>query len=253
MAGSEKKHWDRFWGRPRSLDQIYDNDDRIRREVKRRFCPSGLLTLEVGAATARDSGSLSEEGALAVALDYSQKALALAAESGLEVLLVCGDARALPFRDGVFDFVFHQGVMEHFKDPGAMTAECVRVTVPGGLLLTDVPQAFHPYTLMKKVMILFGVWFAGWETQYTLAGLRRFLTDHGLEPESWYSRYFSPSLAYRIFREVLFRAGVRLPLRPVLIPPVHRLRNRVRVFMENSSIGPLTGAVIGVFARKTDP
>ncbi len=250
---SGKGYWDRFWSRPRNLNEIYDNDDRIRQEVVRRFSPSGFLTLEVGAATARDSVSLASEGALPVALDYSHKALARAAEAGGGVLLVCGDAEALPFRDGAFDLVFHQGVMEHFRNPDPMTAECVRVLAPGGKLLVDVPQALHPYTMLKKVLIACGAWFAGWETQYTLRGLRRFLVRNGMLPESWYARYFSPSLAYRILREILFRAGMKLPLHPVLAPPAHRFRKRVRTSVERSFMGAITGAVIGVMASKPRP
>jgi SAM-dependent methyltransferase len=249
-GSSDKGHWDSFWSRPRRLEDIYDNDDRICREAALRFTVSGLRVLEVGAATARDSASLARQGAVAVALDYSHKALARASEAGGGVLLVCGDAEALPFRDGVFDLVFHQGVMEHFHDPGPMTGECARVAAPGGALLVDVPQTFHPYTILKKVLMALGVWFAGWETQYTARGLSRFLEGHGLEPQSAYARYFSPSLAYRLLREVMLRLGARMPLRPVLIPPVHRLRGRLRSKVENSALGLLTGCVIGVFARK---
>lgn len=250
-ARSDKAHWERFWSRPRTLDEMYDNDDRILQEVGRIVSPNGLLTLEVGAATARDSAALSGAGAVAVALDYSHKALARASEAGGGVLLVCGDAEKLPFRSDVFDLVFHQGVMEHFRDPGPMTRECARVMAPEGRLLADVPQTLHPYTLLKKLLIFSGAWFAGWETQYTVRGLENFLAGHGLAPESAYSRYFSPSLAYRIIREVLLRIGLKLPLRPVVLPPVHRLRKAVRSRVERSQLGLMTGSVIGVFARKT--
>ncbi|HOP26995.1 MAG TPA: class I SAM-dependent methyltransferase [Candidatus Sabulitectum sp.] len=254
---SERGHWDRFWERERDLSEIYDNDDRIRIETASRLSLEGKLTLEVGAATARDSVSLGEEGAVPVALDYSHPALKLAAEAAARqeaaLLLVCGDANALPFRDDSFDLVFHQGVLEHFRNPDGITDECVRVLKPGGNLLVDVPQTFHPYTALKKVLIAMNAWFAGWETQYTAAGLNRYLRSRGLVPWSVYARYFSPSLGYRIFREVLMKLGVKLPLRPVLIPPVHRLRGKVRSRVEKSRLGPLTGVVIGVFAGKELP
>lgn len=249
-AVSDKGHWDRFWSRPRKLDEIYDNDDRIRREVVRRLKPDGVLTLEVGAATARDSAALAEEGAVAVALDYSPEALQRASEAGGGVLLVCGDALTMPFREGTFGLVFHQGVLEHFRDPGPLTRECARVLAPEGLLLVDVPQTCHPYTLLKKILIAAGAWFAGWETQFTAGALRAHLRDHGLFPEGVYARYFSPSLCYRVFREVLLRLGIRLPLRPVMVPAVHRIRASMRSALEGSFLGPVTGAVIGVFARK---
>ncbi len=253
---SERSHWDRFWERERDLSEIYDNDDRIRIEISKRLDLRGLYTLEVGAATARDSVSLATEGALPFALDYSHAALKLAGEAASgenrTLLLVCGDANALPFRDESFDLVFHQGVMEHFRNTIPMTEECTRVLKPGGNLLVDVPQTFHVYTIIKKVLIAFNAWFAGWETQYTAAGLKKHLENAGLEPWSVYGRYFSPSLFYRILREILMKFRIGLPMRPVLIPWLHELRGRVRERVERSPLGPLTGVVIGVFARKAD-
>ncbi len=254
---SERGHWDDFWRRDRDLDEIYDNDGRIVEEVTSRLDVRGVVCLEVGAATARDSAALAGEGAVAVALDYSHEALRLAREAAAggddPPLLVCGDAFALPFREESFGLVFHQGVLEHFRDPEPLLRENVRVLEPGGVLLADVPQTLHVYTLMKKALILLGSWFAGWETQFTGRGLCRLLRRVGLEPFAVYGRFFSPSLLYRVFREALMRVGPRLPLRPVLVPPVHRLRGRLRGAVERSFLGPALGVVIGVFARKPEP
>lgn len=258
MSGktSERSHWDDFWRRDRDLDEIYDNDGRIPHEVGRRMDLSGLLVMEVGAATARDSATLALQGARVVALDYSHEALRLAREaaerSGAGLMLVCGDALALPFREGAFDLVFHQGVLEHFREPLPLLLENARVTRPGGTVLVDVPQTFHIYTVMKKTLIAFNAWFAGWETQFTTGSLRRLLREAGLEPRSAYGRYFSPSLAYRVLREVMMKLGMRLPLRPVLVPRLHDLRRRVRGRVESSPIGRLTGCVIGIFAEKPE-
>jgi len=103
---------------------------------------------------------------------------------------------------------------------------------------------------VKKALIACGAWFAGWETQFTVGGLRAHLRSHGLAPTGVYARYFHPSLGYRLLREVFLRLGVRLPMRPVLIPGIHRIRASVRSALEGSFMGPATGAVIGVFARK---
>jgi len=251
---SERRHWDDFWRRDRDLDEIYDNDGRIARETALRMDVRGLRVMEVGAATARDSVELAAMGAVCVALDYSREALRLAGEAsgraGQTLLAVCGDALALPFRDGAFDLVFHQGVLEHFRDPAPLLAENARVLRTGGTLLVDVPQTFHPYTIVKRVLIALGVWFAGWETQFSKAGLERRLGAAGLRPTAAYARYFSPSLAYRMLREILAKIGVRLPLRPVLCRPVHRLRSAVRGRLERSPVGLRTGCILGIFARK---
>ncbi len=253
---SERSHWDRFWERERDLSEIYDNDDRIRVEVRKRMNLNDLLTLEVGAATARDSVALAEDGALPVALDYSHAALKLARAAALDknmtLLLVCGDANALPFKTDTFDLVFHQGVMEHFKNTDPMTDECIRVTKPGGNLLVDVPQTFHVYTVIKKILIAVNAWFAGWETQYTEKQLSKYLREHGVEPWSVYGKYFAPSLGYRMFREALIKVGIRLPMKPVIIPAVHKLRTKIRTAVEESWLGPKTAVIIGVFARKPE-
>lgn len=253
---SERSHWDDFWRRGRDLDEIYDNDGRIPRELGRRIDVTGMKVMEVGAATARDSAMLAGEGAVVIALDYSHEALKLAREAadraGAELLLVCGDALALPFGEESLDVVFHQGVLEHFRAPLPLLRENARVLVPGGTLLVDVPQTFHVYTLMKKILIAFNAWFAGWETQFTVKSLSELLRRAGLEPSGAYGRFFSPSLAYRVLREALMKLRIKLPLRPVVVPPVHRLRRRIRRMAETSPLGTGLGCVIGVFARKPE-
>jgi ubiquinone/menaquinone biosynthesis C-methylase UbiE len=251
---SGRKHWDDFWKRDRDLDEIYDNDGRIPEELLERMDVTGSIVMEVGAATARDSVILAEEGAIPVALDYSHEALRLAREAAqranVQLLLVCGDALALPFRDASIDLVFHQGVLEHFRDPMPLLRENVRVLKDDGTLLVDVPQTVHIYSLMKKILIAMNVWFAGWETQFTAGELADLLREAGMEPESTYGRFFSPSLAYRILRELLMKLGIRMPLRPVLLPPFHRLRTSVRKRMEASFLGPKLGYIVGIIAGK---
>ena len=253
---SERKHWDDFWKRDRDLDEIYDNDGRITEEILKRMDIRDAIVMEVGAATARDSVVLAENGAVAIALDYSDEALRLAhlaaQRAGAPLLLVCGDALALPFKENSIDLVFHQGVLEHFRDPALLLNENARVLKRGGTVLVDVPQTLHVYTVIKKILMVFNAWFAGWETQFTPRSLSKLLQEAGLEPTGVYGRFFSPSLAYRMFREVLMKAGIRLPLRPVLIPPVHKLRSIIRKSIENSPIGPNLGYIIGAFAKKKE-
>lgn len=251
---SGRKHWDDFWKRDRDLDEIYDNDGRIPHELLKRMDIRDAVVVEVGAATARDSVILAENGAVSIALDYSLEALRLAREAaqrtGARLLLVCGDALALPFREDSIDLVFHQGVLEHFRDPLPLLRENVRVVKEGGKVLVDVPQTVHVYTLIKKILIAMNVWFAGWETQFTPGQLAELLMETGLEPEITYGRFFSPSLAYRILRELLMKLGIRMPLRPVLLSPVHRFRQNLRRRIEASFLGPRLGYVVGIIAGK---
>jgi SAM-dependent methyltransferase len=251
---SGRNHWDDFWKRDRDLDEIYDNDGRIPEELLKRMNVRDLIVMEVGAATARDSVILAENGSVSVALDYSHEALRLAREAahraGVQLLLVCGDALSLPFRNDSIDLIFHQGVLEHFRDPMPLLRENVRVVKENGTVLVDVPQTVHIYTLIKKALIAVNVWFAGWETQFTAGQLAELLGEAGLKPESTYGRFFSPSLAYKILRELLMKLGIRMPLRPVLLPPVHRLRSNLRRRIESSFLGPKLGYIVGIIAVK---
>ena len=82
----------------------------------------------------------------------------LSERTGLDIMFVCGDGLNLPFPDGVIDIVFHQGLLEHFRDPMPLLEENARVVRPGGHLLVDVPQTFHVYTVLKKCLIAVGKW-----------------------------------------------------------------------------------------------
>lgn len=51
-----------------------------------------------------------------------------------------GDGRALPFKDGVLDFVYASHVLEDFVDWEPILREWVRVLKPGGYLIILVPD-----------------------------------------------------------------------------------------------------------------
>jgi SAM-dependent methyltransferase len=120
----------------------------------------------------------------------------------------------MPFRDGAFQVVFHQGLLEHFRDPPALLVENARVAARGGRVVVDVPQTFHLYTVMKQLLILVGAWFAGWETQFSPGQLERMLERSGLRVRRTYGEWMVPGLWYRVVREGLKRVGLRLPLHP---------------------------------------
>jgi len=79
-----------------------------------------------------------------------------------------GNAEKLPFKDGYFDLILSQGVVEHFKDVSGIMKEQARVLNPKGHLLVNVPQTFSYYTLKKHLAMARGRWAPGWETQYSV-------------------------------------------------------------------------------------
>jgi 2-polyprenyl-3-methyl-5-hydroxy-6-metoxy-1,4-benzoquinol methylase/uncharacterized protein YbaR (Trm112 family) len=62
---------------------------------------------------------------------------------------VVADAHALPFRSGVFDFVFSLAVLEHLRQPFVAAAEMDRILRPGGYVYAECAFVFpfhgHPH------------------------------------------------------------------------------------------------------------
>lgn len=210
--------------------------------------------LEVGAGSGRDSVALASEGARPFILDYSMASLETARRvargHGVTPLLVRADALRLPFRDGAFDIVFHQGLLEHFRDPMALLHENVRALGPDGLLLVDVPQRWHLYTLLKHAMIATGTWFAGWETEFSIGELERLMRGAGVRVVHRYGAWMVPGLFYRSLRAALLKAKLgRLPLYP-RVPLLSSLFGRWRRLWDGTAVAFWTYFVIGAVGRK---
>lgn len=245
---SEKRHWDEFWASSPGLDDVYANDDRLVRFLLSQIDVKGKRVLEVGAGTGRDSLALARAGARVTTFDYSDESLRLLSSiAGSEMDIVCGDALALPFADASFDIVFHQGLLEHFRQPLDLLRENHRALKPGGFLLVDVPQRYHYYTLMKHALMAANRWFAGWETEFSAGELSRLLRASGFEITGAYGSNLFPPVWYRGVRRVLLKAGVRLPMQPS--PAAQRLRESVRSAIPHS-VRMSTSMVIGVMGRK---
>jgi SAM-dependent methyltransferase len=251
---STKRHWESFWEDSQAIDDVYDNGGRVLDGLSRARANgslAGTRVLEVGAGSGRDSIELVRRGANVWVVDYTPSALRLIAKQpgGDRLLRVCGDAFQLPFADGSFDVVFHQGLLEHFREPQRLLAENARVLKRGGLLLVDVPQRWHYYTPLKHLMIAFDRWFAGWETEFTIGELRRMLRDVRLVPVHAYGDWCVPNLFYRVGRKALLARGVRLPLQPT-VPLVGPALARLRQRLATTALPLHTGMNIGCIARK---
>lgn len=83
---------------------------------------------------------------------------------------------ALPFPDGVFDYVFSQAVLEHVTDPQLAVREMVRVLKPGGL--------FHCVAAFMQPLHLEPMHFFNF-TPYGMALLVDGLLEEGYEVEAW--------------------------------------------------------------------
>lgn len=253
---SRKEDWETFWDEKQDTDEVYSNAGRVLRHLSKITTLAGKRVLEIGAGTGRDSFPLAEQGAAVVQLDYAENSLRilkrLAEESKLPVNIVGGDTFSLPFRDETFDVVFHQGLLEHFRKPVAerLLQENIRVLKQGGLLLVDVPQRWHSYTVAKHILIAMDKWFAGWERSFSVGELRAVLRRLGLTPVYAYGEWMYPSFFYRVVRELLKKVGWTLPLYPTTAKPLTNLRSRTREQLLRTPLPLYTGISIGVVAAK---
>jgi SAM-dependent methyltransferase len=245
--------WDRYWGEKGHVRDVYPAVSDLLAEISQALPDvRGRRLLEVGAGTGREGHALARRGARVYALDFSPEALRLSRQLSRDVRLVRGDALASPFADGEFDLVYHQGLLEHFRDPLPLLRENRRVLKAGGMLLVDVPQKYHLYTVVKHTLIALDRWFAGWETEFSPPAIRSVVEQAGFRCERSYGYGMRPGLWYRLAREALRPLGVRLPQYPRLGPlqGPYRLWHKLLRRLEATRVGPYFTLTVGVVARK---
>ncbi|MBN2072050.1 MAG: class I SAM-dependent methyltransferase [Candidatus Krumholzibacteriota bacterium] len=253
MRSSDKKHWSDFWEASGDVAEVYDNEGRVSRHFSTVGDYKGMRILEVGAGTGRDGIYMAREGASVVSLDYSLSSLGMIGGQLSEeddVALCCADAFRLPFGDETFDLVFHQGLLEHFRNPEDMMSEHRRVLKKGGYILVDVPQRWHYYTLIKHLFILIGKWFAGWETEFSPRQLERLLIDNSFEIVKTYGEWLNPPIWFRILRKALMPAGIKLPMYPAIFTATRRIFSGLRGRILGTRIALYFTVVTGSIARK---
>ncbi len=248
---SRQEHWDTYWDSA-PAEEIYESVGDLAAELAIHRKLAGAAILEVGAGSGRDSLNLADLGAKVTVLDYSPSALRVVGthDKDGKLSLSRGDALALPFPDGSFDIVFHQGLLEHFRDPRPLLAENARVLKPGGLILVDVPQRWHIYTLIKRTLILLNRWFAGWECSFSAHELEGLLREQGLSPTETYADWPVPGLFYRMLRKSLGMLGIKLPSYPKPWPLIGPAMERLRKSLRYRRLGHYSAMVIGVMAEK---
>lgn len=250
---STSKIWDKFWS-GKAPNSIYPPVTDIIGELCLFIDIPSKKILEVGAGTGRDGIKMGRGRGDVYLLDYSKESLRLMRQyiKKDEAKLILADALHCPFMDNSFDVVFHQGLLEHFPSPFELLRENYRILKKGGLLVVDVPQTYHFYTILKRILIFFHLWFAGWERQFTISSLTRLLKMHNFEPIHYYGDWSRPGIMYKIAREVLNKFGIKLPMFPKyfgrLTDNFYKLQGRLR----KKRLFLYTILSIGIIAKKVD-
>jgi SAM-dependent methyltransferase len=129
---------------------------------------AGTRVLDLGCGVGWAAHLAVERGADVVGLDFSARALTLAAAIDTRPHWLQGDGGQLPFADGSFDRVLSFGSLEHFPDVPAALGELHRVVRPGGRAVLVVPN-FYVRTEQPQELRLSRT---GWTERFSAAGLR---------------------------------------------------------------------------------
>lgn len=119
----------------------------VERVIAERPPPGRLLELGVGTgglcvAFARAGYAVAGVEPLAAGVDAAR--LRAKRYPGAEIRVEKGVAEALPFPDASFDLVVSTSVIEHVPDQLAGARECLRVLVPGGVVVHKMPNYAFP-------------------------------------------------------------------------------------------------------------
>lgn len=180
---STQADWGKYWLSEEHQPQVIHQ--KLLKNLEAVINVKGKKILEIGAGMGGDSLYLAKKGAKVTLLDFSQEALdkikASSQKEKIKIQTILADAKKMPFPDEAFDIVFHQGFLEHFRNPKVYLLEQKRILKKNGLLLIDVPQKFTTYTIKKRLQIWQKKWFAGWETEYSISELEELVKECGFK------------------------------------------------------------------------
>lgn len=154
----QAQDWTRFWKRQESrrFGRISWSKRRIL-DVLNPYVVGGRAALDAGCGSGFFSGHFVRKGMETTALDYSPRALELAAESTEgKARLVRADllqddlSGVLP---GTYDLIFSDGLLEHFTagQQDRILRNLMSVCSDEGVIVTVVPNRWSPWELIRPL------------------------------------------------------------------------------------------------------
>lgn len=147
--------WQAIWERRGIGDAVIDAGrttyNYFFRRVLKRYLTSDSTVLELGCGRASLTLSLAPHIARLVGIDISdaavQQVVALSHKRGItNASFAIDDCTKLTIPER-FDFVWSQGLLEHFEDPTIVASEHYRMLKPGGTALLSVPYRYSYHAL----------------------------------------------------------------------------------------------------------
>lgn len=187
------KNWSIIWDKKNNRSIVHK---KLIEAISKTTEIKNKKILEIGAGLGGDLVYLAKLGGICTAIDISETSLKkikqLAKKNNVQIKTVKCDAKKLTFGEETFDIIFHQGFLEHFKNPALLVKEQKRLLKKGGILLIDVPQRYNAYTIYKLWKRIKKEWQIPWETEYTKKHLLKMLEDVELRPKLIYYRSIFP-------------------------------------------------------------
>src|SRR3989344_470989 len=185
MGSQDENKWNEVWSRQNLLSRFVDFGRKIYNGFFLRIISAYLKTdsvmLELGCGTSTLLLLAAPKIKQAVGLDISAEALKISEANAClqniaNAAFVKGDCVNVPYKDE-FDFVWSQGLIEHFADPERIAREHFKAVKPGGTVLIAVPYLYsymYIWWIITRPKIFRSFW--PWTeqvffTQKTLAGI----------------------------------------------------------------------------------
>jgi ubiquinone/menaquinone biosynthesis C-methylase UbiE len=151
MKETNSRSWNSFWENTQKKRFSWCKH-RIK-NILIKYDFKNKKVLEAGCGTGYFSLYFQNRGAEVYSLDFSLKALEITKRIVVDCTLLQADVRKIPIRDGFFDVIFTDGLLEHFENPEIILEEFKRVLNPNGIIITVVPNKFAFWQLLRPFIM----------------------------------------------------------------------------------------------------